>query len=195
MKTSGDGYSFSDVKQINPNFVNTYEGFSVLPLIQALCDGLSQAGIDYCHWKSNQAIDRSATGDNDLDLLVSRADFSRFSELLFRLGFKQAKASSLKQMPGVLDYYGYDSQADRLVHVHAHYQLILGHDMTKNYRLPIEAAYLTSATQGDVFRIPAPDRPRRPDGLKTRHLGCHARPGRVIVEIRKARAGISARAD
>ena len=103
---------------------------------------------------------RSASGENDLDLLVSRAEVQRFTEILFRLGFKEARLSADKQLPGVLDYYGYDSEADRWVHVHAHYQLILGDDMTKNYRLPIERPYLESAIQESRlvgFKIPAPE--------------------------------------
>jgi hypothetical protein len=126
-----------------------------LNLVFNLCQALAQEDINYCHWKSNNALDRSASGDNDLDLLVSRADIPRFSELLYRFGFKKAKASSQKQMPGVLDYFGYDEQADKLIHVHAHYQLILGHDMTKNYRLPIEKPYLESAVQDGLFKVPA----------------------------------------
>ena len=63
----------------------------------------------------------------------------------------------VNQMPSVLDYYGYDARADKIIHVHAHFQLILGHDMTKNYRLPIEKAYLQSAVQGDIFKIPTPE--------------------------------------
>lgn len=128
-----------------------------LNLILQLCQALAEEGITYCHWKSNNALDRSASGDNDLDLLVSRADAARFAEILFRLGFKQARAPAERQMPAVLDYYGYDEEADKLIHVHAHYQLIIGHDMTKNYRLPIERAYLESAVQGDLFKVPAPE--------------------------------------
>lgn len=128
-----------------------------LDLIYRLCRALEKERITYCHWKSNNALDRSATGDNDADLLVSRAYILRFTEILCRLGFKQAKTSVEKQMPGVQDYYGYAEEADRLVHVHAHYQLILGHDMTKNHRLPIEKPYLESAVQGDLFKTPAPE--------------------------------------
>ncbi len=131
------------------------ESFAVLPLIRKLCNALATENINYCHWKSNDVLDRSASGDNDLDLLVSRTDVPHFSEILYRLKFKQAKAPVEKQMPGVLDYYGYDEEADRIIHVHAHYQLILGHDMTKNYRLPIEKLYLESVVQGDLFKVPA----------------------------------------
>jgi len=128
-----------------------------LDLIHKLCQALDTETITYCHWKSNNALDRSASGHNDVDLLVSRADMLRFTEILCRLGFKQAKTSVEKQMPGVQDYYGYAEGADRLVHVHAHYQLILGHDMTKNHRLPIEKPYLDSAVKDNLFKIPAPE--------------------------------------
>ena len=128
-----------------------------LGLVYRLCQALAVERITYCHWKSNNALDRSASGENDLDLLVSRADIPRFTSILWQSGFKKAKAPAEKQMPGVLDYFGYDEAGDRLVHVHAHYQLIAGHDMTKNYRLPIERLYLESATQGKLFKVPAPE--------------------------------------
>ncbi|MCC6454647.1 MAG: hypothetical protein IT328_06870 [Caldilineaceae bacterium] len=133
------------------------ENSEVLPLIQKLCQLLADEQISYCHWKSNNALDRSASGDNDLDLLVSQADGPRFEELIRELGFKQATAPAEKQMPGVLDYFGYDPEGDKLIHVHLHYHLVLGHDMSKNYRLPIEKQYLESAVQGKLFKTPAPE--------------------------------------
>ncbi len=130
---------------------------SVKPdLIQRLCQSLDAEEISYCHWKSNNALDRSASGDNDLDLLVGRDDVQRFSEILYRLKFKGAEAPPSKQMPGVQDFFGYDSETDKFIHVHAHYQLIVGHDMTKNYHLPVERPYLESAIQSDLFKLPEP---------------------------------------
>lgn len=131
--------------------------YPALDLVFKLCQELAQEDIKYCHWKSNNALDRSASGDNDLDLLVSREDIPRFSEILYRLGFKRASAAQEKQMYGVVDYFGHDKSADRLIHVHAHYQLILGDDMSKNYRLPIERQYLGSAVQGELFKVPTPE--------------------------------------
>jgi len=145
------------VYQAKPEALLPREDFPVLPLVRRLCDALAIGEFAYCHWKSNDQLERSASGENDLDLLISRADGPRFSELLSRLGFKLAVAPAEKQMPGVLDYFGYDRQADRLIHVHAHYQLFLGHDMAKNTRLPIERPYLASAIQGELFRVPPPD--------------------------------------
>jgi thymidylate kinase len=126
-----------------------------LNLITKFCQALADEEITYCHWKSNNALDRSGSGDNDLDLLVSRADISRFTEIVYRFGFKQAKAPVDKQMNSVLNYYGYDEESDKWVHVHAHYQLIMGHDMTKNFRLAIEEPYLESATWDGLFKVPA----------------------------------------
>lgn len=123
--------------------------------IYKLCKTLAGEHITYCHWKSNAALDRSASGDNDLDLLIGRADVQRFTEILYRLGFKEARPRPERELPGVLNYYGYDGETGKFVHVHAHYQLILGDDTTKNYRLPIEEPFLASAVQGELFKVPA----------------------------------------
>jgi hypothetical protein len=128
---------------------------TALPAVHKLCESLKKEQINYCHWKSNAAIGRSASGENDLDLLVSHRDMQRFTELLYRLGFKEAQAFPDQLLPGIRDFYGFDETTTRLVHVHAHYQLVLGHDFTKNYHLPIERAYLNSAIQRALFRIPA----------------------------------------
>jgi thymidylate kinase len=129
----------------------------VLDKVSQLCRELDMAGISYCHWKSNEALHRSASGDNDLDLLVARCDVQRFTNLLNRLGFKEARLPAVRELPGVQHFYGLDESSGRLVHVHAQYQLIIGDDTTKNYRLPIEDAYLASAAPGLVFRVPAPE--------------------------------------
>ena len=127
-----------------------------LPLIVLLARLLEESGVRYCHWKSNAAIDRSTTGDNDLDLLVRRGDLRRFTGLLSHLGFVRAHKPGAS-VPGIESFYGFDAEADRLVHVHAHYQLVIGDDRTKNYRLPIEDAYLRSASQVGILSLPAPE--------------------------------------
>jgi thymidylate kinase len=125
-----------------------------LPLVSQLAGALEESGVRYCHWKSNVAIGRSETGDNDLDLLVHRGDLRRFTELLSGLGFVRAHKPGAS-VPGIESFYGFDAEADRLVHVHAHYQLVLGDDRTKNYRLPIESAYLDSAARTGLLALPS----------------------------------------
>ena len=128
---------------------------AVLGLVQALLDRLHDAEIDYCHWKSNQALHRSASGDNDLDLLVAAHDVERFEQILSELKFRHAIPPKAKRLPDIFDLFGLDTETGRLVHVHAHYQLVLGDDTTKNFRLPIEDAYLASATRQGLFRTPS----------------------------------------
>ena len=126
-------------------------------LVVRLCDELDEASVRYCHWKSNAAIDKSATGENDLDLLVDRRHASNFNRIVSELGFLPLDAPRERAMPGVVDLLGYDNGTDRFIHIQAHYQLILGHDATKNYRLALEEQFLASATRADLFPFPRPN--------------------------------------
>lgn len=128
-----------------------------LELVSVLCRAFEEAGIRYCHFKSNEGIELSASGENDLDLLVHRADTQRFDEVVTRLGFKAVDyASAWKFLPGVFHWYALDQPSGRLVHIHAHHQLLVGDDMTKNARLPIEDPYIAAAIDHPPFKIAAP---------------------------------------
>lgn len=130
---------------------------SASDLVTRLCTTLNDEKINYCHWKSNAALDRSASGENDLDLLVSRIDAHRLIEILVQHKFIEAISSKSEQLPGTRDFYGYDDKVDRIIHAHVHFQLVLGNDLSKNYRIPIEQPFLRSATQDELFKIPAPE--------------------------------------
>jgi len=151
-----DGSSATVAEDIAEGQPAVSDGTS-LGLVRTLCATLEEHGILYCHWKSNWELNRSASGDNDLDLLVSLRDAHRFTTVLGQLGFKQARGRSAQRFPGILHHYGLDPESGRLVHVHAHHHLVIGDDMTKNYRVPVEDAYLGSSTRGPLFRIPAPE--------------------------------------
>jgi thymidylate kinase len=125
----------------------------VLPLVAALASALERENVSYCHWKSTTSLARSLTGANDLDLLVRREDGDRFAAVLHELAFKGAVDPPIP-LPGVLDFYGHDPAAKRLLHVHAHYQLVVGDDFTKNYRIPLEAAFLEHVDRGRELPVP-----------------------------------------
>ncbi len=139
---------------LKPRSSGSCQEASTLKLISALCNALKLERVTYCHWKSNDALDRSATGDNDLDLLILNEHVPRFAQVLCSLDFKQALAPRDQSMPGVVDYYGYDKDTGRIVHVHAHFRLVVGDDRAKNYRLPIEKAYLAKTSEELGFQIP-----------------------------------------
>lgn len=128
-----------------------------LATVVELCNRLRRAGVVYCHWKSNDMLHLSASGDNDLDLLVDPDCLLAFQDVLTELGFKQGRPPRRRLIPGVLHYYGLDAATGRLVHVDAQAQLVLGDDTTKNVRIPIEPAYLASCTDGPLFPVPAPE--------------------------------------
>jgi thymidylate kinase len=129
---------------------------SPLPLIKQLCETLNAQQISYCHWKSNWKIDQWLTGYRDLDLLIDRADAPSFLSIICGLGFKQAEPAR-DRVPGTTNFYGFDGEAQRFVHLHVHYQLVIGHDLTKNYHLPIEKLFLDSAVRRDLIPLPAPE--------------------------------------
>ncbi|HSJ34611.1 MAG TPA: hypothetical protein VLB85_06110 [Acidimicrobiia bacterium] len=128
-----------------------------LALVESLIAGLDQAGIRYCHWKSNEAIARSLSGDNDLDLLISRRQAGAFLAVAADLGFRPALLPDHKRLPGIFDLYGLDGESGVMVHIHAHFQLVLGDDMTKNYRLPIEDRYLEDLDTSGPLPLPRPE--------------------------------------
>jgi hypothetical protein len=128
-----------------------------LDLVVSLRDELRDAAVRYCHWKSNDMLGRSATGENDLDLLVHRHDAQRFERVMSRLGFQHAVAPGGREHPGVSHHYALDEASGRFVHIHAHVRLVLGDDTTKNVRLPVEDAYLASRRHDEPFPVPAPE--------------------------------------
>ncbi|MCC6301452.1 MAG: hypothetical protein IT489_01465 [Gammaproteobacteria bacterium] len=127
-----------------------------LAKIVRLCEALLQSGINFCHWKSNNALYKSMTGENDLDLLVSRQDIGGFRNIMFSHGLKLMRGIGFKDIPGLEDYFGYDSESGRIFHVQAHYLLVLGHDTTKNIWLPVEAAYLSTVSRKADAMLPTP---------------------------------------
>lgn len=126
-------------------------------LVRRVTEELDAHAITWCHWKSNDMLAASASGENDLDLLVARADVTRCRAVLHDLGFVEAVQRPSRRLPGVLDYHGNDPELGRPLHVHLHSRLVLGDDMTKNYHLPIEDAYLASIRRDGLFWVPAPE--------------------------------------
>ena len=130
---------------------------AALPLAARLGPALDAAGISYCQWKGHGKYARWMAGDGDIDLLVARSSADAFAAVLERLGFKLAVAAPDKQVPGVASYLGLDPVLGRLIHVHAHFRMVLGPAGRNHYHLAIEQAVLASAVQRAHFRTPAPE--------------------------------------
>jgi hypothetical protein len=129
---------------------------AALAVLEALFHALAQRGIRCCHWKSNSHLAEAVRGETDLDLLVERSRAETFRQLAVHLGFKPVRAAPGKHYPGVENLLGYDEETGRLVHLHVHYDLVLGQQHVKDYHLPIERQVIAAVTDVDGIPIPAP---------------------------------------
>ena len=118
---------------------------------------LDQAGVRYCHWKSNEHVAAALAGRTDFDLLVDPADREPFEAALAALDFKEVEAPPEKRFPGMRDRLGFDPESGGLLHLHVHEQLVLGAAGVKNHRIPIEALLLDDGRRVDGVRAPAPE--------------------------------------
>lgn len=125
--------------------------------VASLFQALNRAGVRYCHWKSNVHLEQALSGKTDLDLLVDREHGELFRSVLNEHHIKPLVAAPGKHYPGIDNYLGYDPGSGKLFHLHVHYQLILGEQFVKNYRLPVEKQFLDSARPDQGVKVPAPE--------------------------------------
>lgn len=126
-----------------------------LELVMNLIEQLHQRQIRYCHWKSNTLIEDALEGVGDLDLLVSVEDKEKFEMILDKFNFIRAISPNENWFPGIYHYYGYDRESGKIIHIHLHYQLILGYDLLKNYHLPVEQPFLNNSFILHGISVPA----------------------------------------
>jgi thymidylate kinase len=122
-----------------------------------LARALQESGMQYCQWKGRAKHDRWVTGRGDLDLLVERGSAGALASAFQRLDFKQAFAPPDRQVAGVHSFVGFDRGHGRLIHVHAHFALVVGRPWVRSYRLPFADAVVRSAVPGAPFPVPAPE--------------------------------------
>jgi len=115
-----------------------------IPALGALLDELAEKGVRYCLWKSNIRLRAGLAGETDLDLLVDREYGLQLREILGRHRLKQLMPHKASAHAGMEHFLGMDEASGRLFHLHVHYQLVLGEQYVKNYRLPMESQVLGS---------------------------------------------------
>lgn len=118
---------------------------------------LNEREIRYCHWKSNLRLDEALQGKTDLDLLVARKQSREFREILLKHHIKPVIAAPGRRYPALEDYLGFDESSGKLFHLHVHYQLLLGEQFVKNYRLPVEDKVLDSIVYSHGVKVPIPE--------------------------------------
>jgi thymidylate kinase len=113
-----------------------------LGIIRALADALREESISSCLWKSNEHLAAALAGETDLDILFDETRAGDVKRVLAKLGYLEFMAVPSKRYPSIADYVGIDPASGRLVHVHAHFRLVVGESNVKSFRLPWENAVL-----------------------------------------------------
>ena len=116
-----------------------------LQLTREFATRLDEAGIRYCHFKSNQHLAEALQGITDMDVLVDRRAGPRLAQILAELGCKRFSAPPGGDYPAVEDYLGFDAASGRLIHLHLHHRLTAGERYLKGYRLPWEELVLSTS--------------------------------------------------
>lgn len=98
----------------------------------------------YCHWKSTDHLLESFQAITDLDVLVDPLSGHLAELLALEEGFHPMCTARLRTYPGVKDFVAYDEKLQRFVHLHLHYQLVLGDRWVKAFRVPVEKKCLSN---------------------------------------------------
>ena len=125
-------------------------------LLERLALALESASVPYCQWKGHSTAHGWMAGWGDVDLLVGREARPVFLRIAGELGFKFGLLPGTRQLPGVESFFGFDPAVPRLLHLHVHYQLVLGEYWRTSYHLPVEPEMLATAVRGELFPVPAP---------------------------------------
>ena len=127
----------------------------MLTTVSSLFERLDEAGVRYCHWKSNWILSETLAGKTDLDLLVHREDATAYRRILESLGFRPAVEHGSAPFPSVEHDHALDDATGALVHVHSYYRVISGGSLAKNYHLPLEGMLLQNGAREGVVNVPS----------------------------------------
>jgi len=116
--------------------------YTRLDIIPVLSHELSSRSVSFCHWKSNEHLLAAVAGETDLDVLFEEADRPRVLDALAAAGFRRGRAVWHRCYPLIEDYLAIDAVTGKLVHVHAHFRLLVGEESVKSFHLPWEAELL-----------------------------------------------------
>lgn len=112
--------------------------------IQNIFTEISDNGITYCHFKSNNNLIPAAQGVDDLDILVRTGDLNKFIKILNRNGFKLASDRNSVSSPFVYHYFSSDPSSGLLIHFHVYYKLVTGGSILKNHWIQLENLFLSN---------------------------------------------------
>lgn len=122
----------------------------MLSISKKLYNEWEAAGVEYCHWKSNEHLDEGLNGLTDMDVLASKANLEICREKLKELKFLNTNPQFGSRYSDVEEWIGFDEETGKLVHLHLHYKIVTGKKHVKEYVLPFEKITLANAIKDKV---------------------------------------------
>lgn len=116
----------------------------MLALTENIFRSFNENKVIYCNWKGTSKIEEGLEGVSDIDVLMSDKDNILASQLLERAGFIKAKTQWIYRFKGIEDWIGMDKSTGKLIHIHLHYRMIVGHPCTMEHSLPWKDEVLSS---------------------------------------------------
>ncbi|OQY40899.1 MAG: hypothetical protein B6229_00540 [Spirochaetaceae bacterium 4572_7] len=114
------------------------------------------ANIKYCHWKSNEHLLAGLNGDTDLDVLIEKEKHNKINSILMDMGFKRGKTLFYLDYPSIQDFIGFDEATGKMIHLHLHFELMIGKKFIKGINLPWEKVIFETRkkdSETDVYVI------------------------------------------
>jgi len=99
--------------------------------------------ILYVVWKACNELQMAVEGTGDIDLLVALDSRDRFQTAIGEHGFVHAEFTMLT-FPFVEHWYGFDSESEKICHLHVYYKIITGESHLKSYYIPIKNEILSN---------------------------------------------------
>lgn len=123
----------------------------MLDISKKTFDLFSENNINYCHWKSNEHLVEGLNGITDLDILADRDSYNEIVKILMDLGYKKGNTIFYLNYSSIEDYIGFDKGTGKIVHLHMHFELMIGKKFVKGIHLPWEQViYETTIVDRDT---------------------------------------------
>jgi hypothetical protein len=101
---------------------------------------LERHGVRWCLWRGTLRVDRAFAGASDFDLLVDEAHADALAAAFRAADCRRAR--TVRQDPGLEDWFGLAGPCGPLLHFHVHYRLVAGEPRLNRFRLPWERQVL-----------------------------------------------------
>jgi hypothetical protein len=123
------------------------------PLLMKALAALNAAGLPYCYWKQTAKLESVLAGRSDLDLLIERRARDSFFAVMQAQGFKAWPDAGALTQPEFVSFLGYDETSGLILHVHAHFRLVLGDALSKAFHVPIEDKIISRSRMDEAHPV------------------------------------------